>query len=476
MRKADDKNKRISSANFRIEIDEDEEEEIDDGSISSRLIQSRDGPGNSLKSCISQKVDESKRGERNYRDFTKKSVSLINDGNEEKIFLENNRIANEISTLRAASVDELINLPMKRHEESSNGSSNELITEKIISRKVKDDTVLIKLPYISMKNDGVASGAKKSDDELTISKFVFPTTDTTGSRKYLQVPKVAEDRHRVYDVTMPHVDAEVNRSTKKNNQIIVEQSKIFKESVSSPDFLTSDSKVGGVVGVNGVKTGFIEKREICMEIASPMLLMDKNTNLRKCSITNAAIGSSIATSLLGISDGTSRSILPTDLSVVHDTNGRSATPSSVSICSTNLSDDVNTYDSNVRFSTARRKSRLPFLRLHLPQPHSWSNVATAAETDENDKSNHHNHENQQNHHHHHHHHSSLGVHFPHIHVPSFTFTGSGTEGTGRKFNFGIKRHSQMVSPLSVRQKFKRLTNRAFAAGLPTIFISTLIFL
>ncbi|XP_076230105.1 ankyrin repeat-rich membrane spanning isoform X1 [Nomia melanderi] len=73
--------------------------------------------------------------------------------------------------------------------------------------------------------------------------------------------------------------------------------------------------------------------------------------------------------------------------------------------------------------------KLPFLRLHIPEhqhPTSW----------EDDSNGHHSHTHHHDHHHHHH-------VFPHFHVPTITFTATGGDGeSGRKFNFGIRRHSQ----------------------------------
>jgi len=139
--------------------------------------------------------------------------------------------------------------------------------------------------------------------------------------------------------------------------------------------------------------------------------------IRKSSITNAAICSSLAPSLLGAIPGVPNSLLPNG-----DYNlQRSATLSNLSTTSTTISDDI---------SIGRtRRGLKSFLRLHIPEPHP----ATWHDTDED--YHHHLH----NHHHHHHHHV-----FSHIHVPTIPFTAP-ADGIGRKFNFAIRRHSQAVS-------------------------------
>ncbi|XP_018394084.1 PREDICTED: kinase D-interacting substrate of 220 kDa [Cyphomyrmex costatus] len=134
--------------------------------------------------------------------------------------------------------------------------------------------------------------------------------------------------------------------------------------------------------------------------------------IRKSSIANAAICSSLAPSLLGAIPGVPNSLLPNG-----DYNlQRSATLSNLSTTSTSISDDI---------SIGRTRRRLrSFLRLHIPESHptTWHD----------EDYHHHLH----NHHHHHHH------VFPHIHVPTITFTTPATDGIGRKFNFAIRRHSQ----------------------------------
>lgn len=148
--------------------------------------------------------------------------------------------------------------------------------------------------------------------------------------------------------------------------------------------------------------------------------------IRKFSIANAAICSSLAPSLLGAIPGVPNSLLP---SGDHgDSNlHRSVTLSNLSTTSTAVSDDV---------SIGRTRRRLKsFLRLNIAEARS-----DATWHDANEDYHHHMHHHHHHNHHYHHHHV-----FPHIHVPTITFTAPATDGTGRKFNFAIRRHSQVVS-------------------------------
>lgn len=130
------------------------------------------------------------------------------------------------------------------------------------------------------------------------------------------------------------------------------------------------------------------------------------TEKRRPSIANIAIGKSIAPSLAGIFPD------PTNL-LNHEgiNNGdlrRSLTDSNLSDNSTgNNGDDVTSTDGQKKSSSGRRWSRIPFLR---PQDDCIH----------------------RSHH--------------HLNIPIITFNGPATYGgSGRKFNFGIRRHSHLVS-------------------------------
>ncbi|XP_029043359.2 kinase D-interacting substrate of 220 kDa B isoform X2 [Osmia bicornis bicornis] len=127
--------------------------------------------------------------------------------------------------------------------------------------------------------------------------------------------------------------------------------------------------------------------------------------IRRSSIANAAICSSLAPSLVSAYPGIPNCLLPAGER--ESSNEQEAGTSGIN----------------------GRRLRLPFLKIHIPahQP------ATSWEEERFNHSYYHHH-----HHHHHHHHV-----FPHFHVPTITFTAPTTDGeTGRKFNFGIRRQSQ----------------------------------
>ncbi|XP_050488848.1 kinase D-interacting substrate of 220 kDa B isoform X1 [Bombus huntii] len=135
--------------------------------------------------------------------------------------------------------------------------------------------------------------------------------------------------------------------------------------------------------------------------------------IRRSSIANAAICSSLAPSLASAYPGVPNCLLPTS-------NGNEL--SNISSISEQIPE---------RSGVTGLKMKLPFLRLHIPGSQPISGEEEGEEEDPNHHSHHH-------HHHHHHHHV-----FPYFHVPTFTFTAPATDGEpGRKFNFGIRRHSQ----------------------------------
>lgn len=136
--------------------------------------------------------------------------------------------------------------------------------------------------------------------------------------------------------------------------------------------------------------------------------------IRRSSIASAAICSSLAPSLVSASQGIPNCLLP-----ISDEK-------EVSNVSTNIGDHGR---SGIRL-------KLPFLKIHIPVQQPATSSWSASKEDVGHHYSHH------HHHHHHHHHV-----FPHFHVPTFMFTATATDGTesGRKFNFGIRRHSQMVS-------------------------------
>lgn len=155
---------------------------------------------------------------------------------------------------------------------------------------------------------------------------------------------------------------------------------------------------------------------------------------RRPSITNIAIGASIAPSLAGIFPDPCNLLSQEDIK-----NGdlrRSITLSNLSESSARNSADDTISDDQNKTHGGRRWSRIPFLK---PQDDCL---------------------NRSDHHDHHHHHHGLS-----LHVPSFTFSGPATDGgIGRKFNFGIRRHSHLVSRESLDGSITRQLFTRVAAG------------
>lgn len=167
---------------------------------------------------------------------------------------------------------------------------------------------------------------------------------------------------------------------------------------------------------------------------------------RKSSITELAIISSVTPSIIGgLNCSTiSQPVLPTSR---HDAIFRSVSDNNCEGYerrdSSNLSSEANVSDRGTTVSDGSvipnvrvngRRKRLPsFLHLHLhhqPEHQGW-NSANVAGALNNDHNNHHQH--------------TFGSHLSHIHVPTLTFTAPASDGTGRKFSFGIRRHSHTVS-------------------------------
>ncbi|XP_016843312.1 kinase D-interacting substrate of 220 kDa B isoform X3 [Nasonia vitripennis] len=197
------------------------------------------------------------------------------------------------------------------------------------------------------------------------------------------------------------------------------------------------------------------RRQTMPEISSDQLSMlggksslaapIETINTRRSSITNVAICSSIGPSLAGIFPG-APSDLFTDSRMAESEPVPQLLASSLrrSVTFSTLNEPL-TLEEAVRDARGRRwSSKLPFLRALQNQDSRESSTTDNSElqligTQQSHRSKHHHHY----HHHHHHHHHLL----PHLHVPTFSITGPATDGssgsgTGRKFSFGIRRHSQ----------------------------------
>ncbi|XP_046594965.1 kinase D-interacting substrate of 220 kDa B isoform X6 [Neodiprion lecontei] len=87
---------------------------------------------------------------------------------------------------------------------------------------------------------------------------------------------------------------------------------------------------------------------------------------------------------------------------------------------TKLSDREGILNNQGSVATNVRRKRHSFLHLHLPEHQGWSASNLAGGNQ---------------------HHHTFASHLSHFHVPTLTFTAPAADGTGRKFSFGIRRHS-----------------------------------
>ncbi|KAI4495270.1 hypothetical protein M0804_001471 [Polistes exclamans] len=166
---------------------------------------------------------------------------------------------------------------------------------------------------------------------------------------------------------------------------------------------------------------------------------------RRSSIASAAICSSLVPSLAGAFPGVPSNFLPRARETSSFGLKRSVTLSNLSFVNDNTLEIIDKKneeekddwinkerDRNDDGNDGKRKSKLSFLHLHIPESAATTAAVAAAAGARWDL------ELGYHHHHHYHHHHV----FPHIHVPVITFTAPATDGTGRKFNFGIRKHSQ----------------------------------
>lgn len=167
----------------------------------------------------------------------------------------------------------------------------------------------------------------------------------------------------------------------------------------------------------------------------------ESINNRRPSITNVAICSSIGPSLAGIFPGAPSNLF---IGTADDSSAASQLLSNLRRSAT-FSDLNGPLDLEAAATDARGRrwsSKLPFWRGLQHQDSKDSTTTENSEVqlvDQHRPKHHHHH-----YFHHHHHHHVL----PHLHVPTFSITGPTSEGsgTGRKFSFGIRRHSHTVGP------------------------------
>lgn len=274
----------------------------------------------------------------------------------------------------------------------------------------------------------------KSETRNTESSFTFNvdlnSKDASKSSKieelaYPSIPRVSPLLLRRYYKIMSTRSSSLDEISGKNHQ------EEDQDSSNSKEPTTNNQRMLSVKNSEEANQSNVAQRRSTL----PIMNIDLNSKsvpkspnyqdvlsgtsvnpIRRSSIASAAICSSLAPSLVSASQGIPNCLLP-----ISDEK-------EVSNVSTNIDDHVSGR-SGIRL-------KLPFLKIHIPVQQAATSSWSASKED---VSHHYSH-----HHHHHHHHHHV---FPHFHVPTFTFTATATDGTesGRKFNFGIRRHSQMVS-------------------------------
>lgn len=128
---------------------------------------------------------------------------------------------------------------------------------------------------------------------------------------------------------------------------------------------------------------------------------------RRPSITNIAIGKTIAPSLAGLFPDSTNFLNHDNIDLRRSLTDSNLSDNNNSSTTSNCLGDATFTDGEKKATSGRRWSRIPFLRGH----------------DDSDRRSHH-----------------------HLNIPIITFNGPATYGGhGRKFNFGIRRHSHLVS-------------------------------
>lgn len=438
MRKAKDERIRIAAAFFRNSFDEDDDDEKKDKAALTKESEE------SVSQIISD--DDSTKVERK-TSVTNAEISskLIAPSLElaTSTLYVGDRICKCLQSFESSSsspnnVDEYA-ISDRRNTKEEYNTNNDVIS-KVETRRLAVPITDSDVVFPLLKHEDVItkeSSARFQPSSIGDHPMRTPTTSTTTAKSkqsqltpdFLKVPSGPSEHFRFSTLS------ERSTSTKERSDV-----KKVHNTVPQP-----------LIAI--IRDSFDEKSSGARRLTLPMTSSDLNRTLlnpatetsqksptyedilagtsvnpiRKSSIANAAICSSLAPSLLGAIPGVPNSLLPNG-----DYNlQRSATLSNLSTTSTTISDD---------FSIGRtRRGLRSFLRLHIPESHpaTW-----------NDEDYHHH---LHNHHHHHHH------VFSHIHVPTITFTAPATDGIGRKFNFAIRRHSQAVSVESGCTSFRHFS-------------------
>ncbi|KAL6261471.1 hypothetical protein P5V15_006561 [Pogonomyrmex californicus] len=436
MRKAKDERVRITTAFFRDSFDEEDDEEEED--------KTSEGITKESEKILSQTSSSSND------DSTK--ISITNVEVSSNLITPNPELA--VSALHLDRTLKQLQTSSENSSSSNNVNDGHIISDYCDRKKEsnRDSDVISKA-----RTQRLAAPVSDSDDVFSVSKHedVIAKESSAGFQSSIEdhpmrANKTITDRSTNSQLTsnLLQVPSETSRSSEHfyfpslllRSASAREHSDIGKiHNTESPSVIVTRDGVDEKSSIGGGRRSTLPMTS--SDLNQSTLKSSTETNqksptfedilagtsvnpIRKFSIANAAICSSLAPSLLGAIPGVPNSLLPNG--DYKDGNlQRSATLSNLSTTSSAISD-------NTSIGRTRRGLR-SFLRLHIPEPH-------AAIWHDTDEDYHHHLHHQHDHHHHHHHHHHV---FSHIHVPTITFTAPAGDGTGRhKFNFAIRRHSQ----------------------------------
>lgn len=450
MRKARDERVRITSAYFRISVDEEKDDESEDFSV-----QKLEEKLSQISSSSSSSSDSESRKLQKKASITKPEISSnltapdpessdstlclserLSATPRDTTFLKN-AVDHAISETNATeknytkNSDVLLNIQMRRLAVPTTNLDQALSTLKCEDLIAKDSSTRLQS---SLEDQSITRPKSITMDatkcsQLTSSLLEASAEESFGFNKHLLHPDLDKCLTLSKRSNAVKEKQQSCSSMKKESDIIPGSSTAIIQEKTDDKSAKSSSRRLTLPMMNMSQSTYDKNIETSTTTGTPTfedILAGTSVNpIRKFSIANAAICSSLAPSLLGAIPGVPNSLLPNGND--RDSNlQRSATLSNLSTTSSAISDDTFNGRSGHRL-------KLPFLRLHLPEQQpsaTWHNDDDC-----------HLHQHDNNNHHHHHH------VFPHIHVPTITFTAPATDGSGRKFNFAIRRHSQAVSAL-----------------------------
>lgn len=421
MRKARDKHIRIAASFFRNSFDEeDDEEKTDEAPL----------PKESEKT-FSQTISDSD----SIRVSGKSNVTNVNIPS--KLIAPDFELAASIlyvedytfehlqsNNLSSSNVDEHVISDRNAKKENRENRNSDVISKFKTRRLPRTDCDSI---FPAFKHEDVAKDSSSSIEDYPARAYTKPAERDRSKHSqltpdFLKIPSGSSEHFRFSTLSERSTSAKECSDVGKI-RVVVQQPSLtaaVRDSFDEKSSTSSGRRLTLPMTSSDLNRPILQNPATEAIQKSPTLkniLAGTSVNpIRKSSIANAAICSSLAPSLLGAIPGVPNSLLPNGDSNLQ----RSATLSNLSTTSSAISDDIS-------IGRTRRGLR-SFLRLHIPEPHStiWHDI---------DEDYHHH---LHNHHHHHHHHMFS-------HIPTITFTAPATDGIGRKFNFAIRRHSQAVS-------------------------------